>query len=77
MLTKSASAEKVEGQPALVDISKRCAVFEQRLGMRRLEARGLIFLASCPLPRASRLIEVAHFSSVALLAVKLNAPVAG
>ena len=45
--------------------------------MRRREARGLIFLASCPLPHASRLIEVAHFPSVAALAVKLNAPVAG
>jgi hypothetical protein len=41
----------------------------------RLEARGLIFLVPYPLPHTSRLTEVAHFSSVALLAVKLNAPV--
>jgi hypothetical protein len=41
----------------------------------RLEARGLIFLASCLLPRTSRLIGVAHFSPVAFLTVKLNAPV--
>jgi len=40
-----------------------------------LETRGLIFLACFSLPRILRLSEVAHFSPVAFVAVKLYAPV--